>query len=120
MGSRTHARGLAPTYLALRPLGLAGLCRYVQDRARNVAPILERPAIVPDVKALTILSVVRLRGLRRKERLQTFGLRADQNLFGIALFRNDALVQEHHLVGHVAGKIHLMCHDDHRAPLFGQ
>ena len=47
-------------------------------------------------------------------------LRVVEERLGGVLLHNDALLHEHHAVGRVAGKIHLVGHDQHCAAFPGQ
>ena len=43
-----------------------------------------------------------------------------ENLLRLAVFFDDALMQEHHPTGDIPCETHLMGNDEHRASLFGQ
>ena len=56
----------------------------------------------------------------RQKRARALVLRVVDDIFGLALFHNDAACHKDHAVGHAAGKGHLMRHDEHGHLFFGE
>ena len=59
-------------------------------------------------------------GVAGEELFRAFFLRMINHLLGVTLFHNHAAIHENDLVGHIAGKRHLVGHDDHRGVLVSQ